>query len=691
MFCLASSIYAQENWGWPQEVVIVDSSQHCLGYDHGFRNPSISSNDSLIFFTYRCIESSQITVEIASSSFSNGQWQPLEVVPIPIFDDYPVPIFLYDHEDTLLYFASDMPGGYGNTDIWASQFTNNTWSQPFNLGPIINSAGIETSPSLPDNNSRLFFARSSTLMYSDKINGQYTSPVALPGLINTDLTETHPRISRDGQKLYFNRYGNYYMPDTIMVSYYSNGQWQEPLPLNGNINCTHSLNCPMTPCSSYGPSFIGDGSRMYYTHFEMTGLICDESYQIWVSELETDIENDSPPIPSAFSLSAYPNPFNSVTKISIDGNLESVSEIAIYDITGRRIRTFAPAPLITWDGTDSRGTPVSSGIYFVKVCVRDIEKSLRITNRQFGLALIIVALILSSGLHAQENWGPPENVIPFSWNDICPIRIYGFSYATISSNDSLMFVNFDCVYTHGVVSTVFENGEWQLPQPIHYQLDDILPNSLFFFDQGDTLLYFVADWTGGYGDEDIWAIQLVNDSWSDPFNLGPQINTAGEENSPSIPDDEIGLYFSRNDNIMYSEIVNGQFTSPVPLPPVINSDLTESHPRISRDGQKLYFNRAESWMHPDSTYVSYFINDTWQEPVPLNSNINCNHVDPNCPMITCSSYGPSFSGNGTKMFFTHFVVYGQFCEPGWGILASELITEVDPPQVPIPTNFSLSA
>jgi hypothetical protein len=312
-------------------------------------------------------------------------------------------------------------------------------------------------------------------------------------------------------------------------------------------------------------------------------------------------------------------------------------------------------------------------------------------NRQFGLALIIVALILSSGLHAQENWGPPENVIPFSWNDICPIRIYGFSYATISSNDSLMFVNFDCVYTHGVVSTVFENGEWQLPQPIHYQLDDILPNSLFFFDQGDTLLYFVADWTGGYGDEDIWAIQLVNDSWSDPFNLGPQINTAGEENSPSIPDDEIGLYFSRNDNIMYSEIVNGQFTSPVPLPPVINSDLTESHPRISRDGQKLYFNRAESWMHPDSTYVSYFINDTWQEPVPLNSNINCNHVDPNCPMITCSSYGPSFSGNGTKMFFTHFVVYGQFCEPGWGILASELITEVDPPQVPIPTNFSLSA
>jgi hypothetical protein len=118
---------------------------------------------------------------------------------------------------------------------------------------------------------------------------------------------------------------------------------------------------------------------MYYTHFEMTGLICDESYQIWVSELETDIDDESPTTPSTFSLSAYPNPFNSATNISIDGDLETVSEIAIYDITGRRIISFAPAPTITWDGTDSRGAPVSSGIYFVKVRAGDIEKSLRIT------------------------------------------------------------------------------------------------------------------------------------------------------------------------------------------------------------------------------------------------------------------------------------------------------------------------
>jgi hypothetical protein len=380
ILCLASSIYAQENWGWPQDIVPESWHNICQGTVYGFQYPSISSNDSLIFVSYYCLDSSQYFSGIGYSEFFDGQWQPLESFPIQVEWEYPIPLYYYDQDDTLLYFSMEMPGGYGGTDIWASQLINNTWSQPFNLGPVINSTGIETSPSLPNDDSRLYFSRSGTLMYSDKINGQYDDPVALPNLINTDLTENHPRISRDGQRLYFNRYGLYYRPDTIMVSYFSNGQWQEPFPLNGNINCNHyNQYCAMIPCSSYGPSFSGDGAKMYYTHFSPWGMFCDPIYEIWVSELVTDIGDESVAIPSAFSLSAYPNPFNSATNIAIEGNLEAVSEIAIYDITGRRIKSFAPASLITWDGTDRRGKPVSSGIYFVKVGAGNIEKSLRIT------------------------------------------------------------------------------------------------------------------------------------------------------------------------------------------------------------------------------------------------------------------------------------------------------------------------
>jgi len=163
-----------------------------------------------------------------------------------------------------------------------------------------------------------------------------------------------------------------------MVSYFSNGVWQQPFGLNGYINYNNSP-CPMIPASSCQPSFNFDGSKMYFSRFELWGPWCDPILDIFVTELVTDIEGDSPVTPSAFSLSAYPNPFNSTTNISIDGDLESLSEIAIYDITGRRIKSFSPASLITWDGTDNRGEPVSSGIYFVKATAQGFEKSLRVT------------------------------------------------------------------------------------------------------------------------------------------------------------------------------------------------------------------------------------------------------------------------------------------------------------------------
>jgi len=51
-----------------------------------------------------------------------------------------------DKEGTILYFASDMPGGYGKSDIYFSVFSNGQWSKPFNLGPKVNTEGNEFFP-----------------------------------------------------------------------------------------------------------------------------------------------------------------------------------------------------------------------------------------------------------------------------------------------------------------------------------------------------------------------------------------------------------------------------------------------------------------------------------------------------------------------------------------------------------------
>ncbi|MBO9700110.1 MAG: PD40 domain-containing protein [Sporocytophaga sp.] len=56
-------------------------------------------------------------------------------------------------------------------------------------------------------------------------------------------------------------------------------------------------------------------------------------------------------------------------------------------------------------------------------------------------------------------------------------------------------------------------------------------------------LFFVSDKQGGYGGTDIYRSVLKNSGWSEPTNLGPKINTKGDEKYPFLTDDNI-LFFS---------------------------------------------------------------------------------------------------------------------------------------------------
>jgi hypothetical protein len=57
----------------------------------------------------------------------------------------------------VLYFASDMPGGFGGMDIYYSKKTNGEWGKPVNLGKMINTKSEEVYPFIASNNV-LFFS-----------------------------------------------------------------------------------------------------------------------------------------------------------------------------------------------------------------------------------------------------------------------------------------------------------------------------------------------------------------------------------------------------------------------------------------------------------------------------------------------------------------------------------------------------
>ena len=59
-------------------------------------------------------------------------------------------------------------------------------------------------------------------------------------------------------------------------------------------------------------------------------------------------------------------------------------------------------------------------------------------------------------------------------------------------------------------------------------------------------LYFASNRKGGYGGYDLWKSTLTSKGWGEPENLGPNINTAYDEQSPFIHADDSTLYFSSN-------------------------------------------------------------------------------------------------------------------------------------------------
>ena len=95
-----------------------------------------------------------------------------------------------------------------------------------------------------------------------------------------------------------------------------------------------------------------------------------------------DVDDEVDGLPVNFSLSQNnPNPFNATTKISLDLRKPSHVELSIFNIAGQRVRTLLDKDLqsgnhsVEWDGRDSFGHPVASGVYFYRMRAGDFQTS----------------------------------------------------------------------------------------------------------------------------------------------------------------------------------------------------------------------------------------------------------------------------------------------------------------------------
>ena len=116
----------------------------------------------------------------------------------------------------ILYFSSNRPGGFGKRDIWVTRFSEGEWQEPENLGSTINTPYDETTPFIHFNNESLFFSSQGhaglggfDIFKSELDADDWSSPKNLGFPINDHDDQIGIFISSDGTEgLYTKDEGN---------------------------------------------------------------------------------------------------------------------------------------------------------------------------------------------------------------------------------------------------------------------------------------------------------------------------------------------------------------------------------------------------------------------------------------------------------------------------------------------------
>lgn len=156
-----------------------------------------------------------------------------------------------------------------------------------------------------------------------------------------------------------------------------------------------------------------------------------------------------------------------------------------------------------------------------------------------------------------------------------------------------VYPNYDLYYSK------WDGHEWSEPQSLGDKINrpDSWESQPSLSSDGK-VLFFASDRNGGYGGSDIWmSEQDANGNWKTPVNLGPVINTKGNERSPFLHTDSKTLYFASSGHaglggmdIFYSKVdANGKWTKPKNIGYPINSENDEVDFFVSLDGQTAYF------------------------------------------------------------------------------------------------------
>ena len=153
--------------------------------------------------------------------------------------------------------------------------------------------------------------------------------------------------------------------------------------------------------------------------------------------------------------------------------------------------------------------------------------------------------------------------------------------------------------------SVRQGNRWGRPRNLGAPVNTVYWESYPSLSIDGYTLYFASNRSGGYGGTDIWCCTLEEGRWSEPRNLGPEVNTKGNESAPYIHFDDRTLYFvsdghtgmGGNDIYMAKRTSDSTWGKVENLGYPINTPADESGLIVAPDGRTAIIssNRADGY------------------------------------------------------------------------------------------------
>jgi outer membrane protein OmpA-like peptidoglycan-associated protein/tetratricopeptide (TPR) repeat protein len=173
-------------------------------------------------------------------------------------------------------------------------------------------------------------------------------------------------------------------------------------------------------------------------------------------------------------------------------------------------------------------------------------------------------------------------------------------YPSITINDSLFVFTRRGVGIREdfVESTILPHHEYSKSKTISGSINEEPSKGAINISQDGDWLIFAGNFpSSGLGNFDLYISYQTPQGWSEPINLGPQINTEFWESSPSLSSDKNTLYFSSDrpggyggkDLYVSHHLSNGKWSEALNMGSSVNTTGDELAPFIHADNNTLYF------------------------------------------------------------------------------------------------------